>query len=88
MRYVKVNLNQYADNKLLVLWVTLLLLCIGIHDGMAQAEENQQSAKPLEFIKLQVASESFGPVGVLELDGDNPLDHISGSFCVFTKPYI
>lgn len=72
--------KQYKKNKRLTPWLCALLLSTCMGDGWAQGEANQPMAKPLAFRQQTIAFESFESVGVFDVDADDTLDIISGSF--------
>ena len=55
----------------------ILILCLST-SLMAQEEEKQ--AKPVLFEKKQISSESYESVGVMDVNGDQILDLVSGAY--------
>ena len=61
--------------------ITLIMILISI-SGFSQSKNAtaQQSMRPLKFLKIKIASESYESVGVFDVNGDNKVDLISGEF--------
>ncbi|MDZ7690906.1 MAG: hypothetical protein U5K69_07175 [Balneolaceae bacterium] len=60
----------------------LLITCAVLSfDLVAHAQENtHQNIPPVQFQKVQIASESYESVGVFDVNNDGELDIVSGSF--------
>ncbi|WP_416444672.1 FG-GAP repeat domain-containing protein [Leeuwenhoekiella sp. A16] len=61
--------------------ILLVMILISI-SGFSQSKNAtaQQSRRPLKFLKIKIASESYESVGVFDVNGDNKVDLISGGF--------
>ncbi len=74
-------------NKISVSYLCLSLIMLG---GSLQSKAQQQGVKPLNFIKKQIASESFESVDIFDVNNDNTSDIVSGwrkaSCCAMVLP--
>lgn len=60
--------------------IILLLLLTMFSLPQTFAQTGQDISKPVQFKKKMIASESYESVGVLDINGDDTLDIISGAF--------
>ena len=62
------------------IWLACILLYIILGINVVVVAQQSQPGSPIQFKKVQVASESFESVGVFDVNGNGELDIVSGSF--------